>query len=148
LQANLLELNYFMGADDIVKKVFSFKNKKNKWFIICEVQGTTFCKLVDRYINLSSGRFYCKEDCNVNRCFRCQDFFHTAKNCTKSFRCVSCGGAHDSKKCLSETIVCCNCKDAGFDKVDHKSNSTECPVYCAKMAMVKNKTDYHFSFAN
>lgn len=47
------------------------------------------------------------------RCFNCQRFGHTAKNCKRQKRCARCGGDHDYGLCGSGiSPKCCNCGGA------------------------------------
>ena len=74
----------------------------------------------------------------VIRCYNCQGYKHTVKNCKNDSRCQRCGetyeGGHDYKKCKAEECVCTHCyiackhppKCVNCDG-DHPSGSKECP---------------------
>lgn len=47
------------------------------------------------------------------RCFKCQRFGHTAKNCNRQRRCARCGGDHEYGKCgIGIPPKCCSCGGA------------------------------------
>lgn len=43
--------------------------------------------------------YYVPRQQGPTQCSRCQMFGHGAENCYRQFKCVSCGGDHDSKSC-------------------------------------------------
>ncbi|GBM17059.1 hypothetical protein AVEN_133325-1 [Araneus ventricosus] len=68
-------------------------------------------------------------------CFKCSDFFHSARNCKCKPRCIKCNGAHETRMCSIKTKienpVCINCKESG-----HLASWKVCPKY----PVIKNST--------
>jgi len=63
---------------------------------------------------------------DVPQCFRCQGFGHTQRYCFLEFRCVKCGGLHDSRACEKkedEKACCLHCQ------ADHPASFKGCPAY-------------------
>lgn len=74
----------------------------------------------------------------LTQCSRCQQFGHGAENCYRTFKCVSCGDAHDSKTCTKRKapvgvenakpkvpdneVVCANCSGK------HTASFRGCPI--------------------
>lgn len=51
----------------------------------------------------------------VNQCYRCQGFGHSSKICSIPYKCVKCGGDHESKGCAKKkgdgtAPMCANCQ--------------------------------------
>ncbi|GBN04744.1 hypothetical protein AVEN_253290-1 [Araneus ventricosus] len=50
-------------------------------------------------------------------CYKCSDFFHSARNCKCKPRCIKCNGSHETRMCSIKTKienpVCINCKENG-----------------------------------
>ena len=58
------------------------------------------------------------------RCFVCQGFGHTSKNCVrKQPKCSKCAGEHTFSDCQNANSKCINCKG------DHAATSRACPKY-------------------
>lgn len=53
----------------------------------------------------------------VYRCYKCNEYHHSAENCKNQQVCPICGCNHDVKQCQSETKKCSNC-----DKYNTKSS--------------------------
>lgn len=72
---------------------------------------------------------------NVDRCFRCWDYNHTAKECKgpdRSKCCFKCGkGEHDYKTC-KENEACPLCKVEG-----HKAGTGRCKAFMAAISLVR-----------
>ncbi|KAG8156066.1 hypothetical protein JTE90_007574 [Oedothorax gibbosus] len=67
---------------------------------------------------------------NIQRCFRCQRFGHTAYKCSYKHACAGCGDNHDTRQCTSKEVLCINCEDGGGNcKSDHRADSKDCPSY-------------------
>jgi len=87
------------------------------------------------------------EDVGVQRCFRCQDFFHKSQKCTYEPCCGYCGGKHEYRNCTKEEKHCINCEKANTkfgSKYDtkHEAKDPNCPVYEFHLNTVKSKIDY------
>ncbi len=63
----------------------------------------------------------------VEQCFKCQQFGHKTKLCTKALVCKYCSCSHDSNSCarknISEWWICINCGGR------HHAGSKKCKVY-------------------
>ena len=84
----------------------------------------------DSFVCRKTGIIYKVEEfCNqpsIQQCFQCQDFGHSAQNCTNNPKCVVCGEAHSPKNFpQKETrkLKCANCREP------HVASYRGCPVY-------------------
>ncbi|GFW99313.1 nucleic-acid-binding protein from transposon X-element [Trichonephila clavipes] len=62
----------------------------------------------------------------VNKCWRCQGWFHSSEVCHLPPRCVKCTGPHAAKDCTLEfkaPMKCANCSGA------HAANGSRCPKH-------------------
>ncbi|GBN41523.1 hypothetical protein AVEN_257586-1 [Araneus ventricosus] len=68
-------------------------------------------------------------------CYKCSDFFHSARNCKCKPRCIKCNGTHETRMCSIKTKIenpiCINCKENG-----HLASWKGCPKY----PVIKNNT--------
>jgi len=72
---------------------------------------------------------------NPYRCFSCQQFGHSEKNCRNGRVCACCGSsAHSSDQCSGEA-KCVNCQGS------HPAYSRECPRWIAEKEKLKNWTE-------
>lgn len=62
----------------------------------------------------------------ITQCFKCQQWGHTQKACSKHARCAQCAGPHDTKDCLKERVSCTNC-----GKSHRAWQRRECPAFQA-----------------
>ncbi|GFX47473.1 uncharacterized protein TNCV_618321 [Trichonephila clavipes] len=64
----------------------------------------------------------------ITQCFNCNNFFHTAANCSMKPRCLKCGKEHATKNChMKERLTnpfCINCQD-----FSHSACYTKCPKF-------------------
>lgn len=66
---------------------------------------------------------------DLRRCFKCQQYNHTAKECTNKPACAQFSGEHDVVNCDSAITCCINCVRAGsVNPRDHCAWSHKCPV--------------------
>ncbi|KFM57974.1 hypothetical protein X975_04941, partial [Stegodyphus mimosarum] len=83
----------------------------------------------------------------VRRCFNCQDFEHSPKDCKYRNYCAFCGGAHNIKDCNADNPMCINCKlqndvnNTNFNAY-HPAYSAICPTYLRELQKVKARTEY------
>jgi len=63
---------------------------------------------------------------NIVQCQRCQAYGHSTTYCKKPYRCVKCGGQHDSKDCTKPRHNPAKCALCGED---HSANYKGCTVY-------------------
>ena len=69
------------------------------------------------------------------QCFKCQNFGHSASDCTNAFRCLRCSQDHSVKECTvaKENAKCSNCGGA------HATVYRGCPAYQQKLAEASKK---------
>ena len=60
------------------------------------------------------------------QCFNCYGYGHHAKICQAKTRCGKCGEFHETQKCKSTTIKCCQCKGP------HEAWHYKCPIRLMK----------------
>lgn len=144
----LIKVNHFITTEDKIKIVFSKPNKMTKkWMVSFEVSGSTFIKMVNRYINIGWNSHYVKEDNHILRCFNCQGYHHSSRNCSNDIVCPKCSGNHKINDCNSNLINCHNCciNNAKFKSnfsTEHKADSTTCKVYLSKVYRLQQNTSY------
>ena len=62
----------------------------------------------------------------ITQCFKCQQWGHTQKACSKQVRCAQCAGSHNTKDCPKERVSCVNC-----GKRHRTWQRKECPAFQA-----------------
>lgn len=104
--------------------------------VVLSTDTNTFNKLVE--INkIVVGFELCRvrENLLVLRCYNCNQYNHTAKECKQSASCPKCAGPHKITDCDQQNMSkCINCIRAKQElnlnhDVNHRAWSTECPVY-------------------
>ena len=63
----------------------------------------------------------------VTRCFKCQNYGHTAQNCPNDRVCPNCSGDHGAADCPKDKLKCKNCMG------DHKASDKKCPKYIEQL---------------
>ena len=89
--------------------------------------------------------FSCKvyDQVDVKRCNKCHNFGHWAKECDHEAACSICSDAHESKSCPHfndkefHDHKCINCKRHGMVPINHKADSSTCPIYMKELARCK-----------
>ncbi|XP_071579273.1 uncharacterized protein [Temnothorax nylanderi] len=71
---------------------------------------------------------------NVKRCFKCWEYYHIARNCTRDEACYRCAGSHRANECTSTEKKCINCaikiKTYNLKISDeHDATDPECPTF-------------------
>lgn len=144
----LQQVNHNITPEDDIKMIFIKQNKiTKKWMLSLEVSGSTYAKLVNRYINLGWRSHYLKEDTHILRCFKCQDYHHTSNSCSNAEFCVKCAGNHSIKSCTSDLVSCKNClfsNNKYNTKLDikHQADNTSCNIYLSKLNKMRLNTAY------
>lgn len=88
------------------------RNKENT-VLFAEVNKYTYELLLrQKKIAYEWSRLAIYDDFNINRCFKCCNYFHTAAKCLGKQVCSKCGGDHRSLDCQSQTLNCTNCSTA------------------------------------
>ncbi|CAG9760317.1 unnamed protein product [Ceutorhynchus assimilis] len=89
VESHIREQNHFINTDDELDVTFLKKNKKNDTYtILGECSPTLFHKFMSiKRIFIGWERYPIYEDITIQRCFKCQEFFHKNDECTKRIRC-------------------------------------------------------------
>lgn len=78
---------------------------------------------------------------NPQRCFKCQKFGHSAKNCQNTSLCCRCGQPdHEAESC-DNNEKCANCKG------EHRADSKTCRVYVEEKEVLKIQSVERISFS-
>ncbi len=81
---------------------------------------------------------------DMTRCFKCNDFHHTANNCRRATSYPKCSENHEIKDCNSTTLKCSNCvasnanNKSSFD-ISHAVWDKNCPTYCLLFRKFKSQ---------
>ncbi|GBO46444.1 hypothetical protein AVEN_265777-1 [Araneus ventricosus] len=90
---------------------------------------------VEKINNFSVKIEHYRKKQRATMCYRCSDFFHSARNCKCKPRCIKCNGTHETRSCSIKSKidnpVCINCKESG-----HLASWKGCPKY----PVIKNNT--------
>lgn len=136
--------------DERVKPAFGIRRKgRNTTNWVMEVDPYVRAGILELgklYIDFSS----CKvEDyVRITRCYNCQQFGHTTKNCKNTKTCSICAAEnHSHRECKipENKAVCKNCKM--FNRPhNHSVRSIECPYYQQLIKKKKERTDYFIDY--
>ncbi|CAH1114667.1 unnamed protein product [Psylliodes chrysocephalus] len=125
-----------------IVKVFPTKKNNNIYQAIIQVDKTVY----ERALN-SGNLFVAYDSCvvydalEVYRCFKCNEFNHSAQRCTKNISCPVCGEAHDLKDCKSSTKKCSNCvklKNTALDINHAVWERQKCSAYIENLNKLKS----------
>lgn len=143
----ILKCNQDIFSDDSECKIVKiFATRKNNSIFQAIVQ---FDKLSYEKIVKAGHLFIAYDSCSVfdaievYRCFKCNEFNHSATRCRKSVSCPICSGEHDVKQCKSQIPKCSNCiKLHATDNTistDHAVwERDKCAVYCRALDKLKS----------
>ncbi|KAK9875450.1 hypothetical protein WA026_007845 [Henosepilachna vigintioctopunctata] len=88
------------------------------------------------------------EQFNVYRCYKCNGYNHSAKQCNNAASCGKCASnEHNTKQCTEKEEKCINCviRNKKFNlqlDTKHTVFNKECCVYVQKMGQAINNTKY------
>jgi hypothetical protein len=131
-----------------IKKIVKF-NREMKNAII-EVDKLSFPRIIVAE-KLCIGWERCKvfDAISVRRCFKCKGYNHRSSECVNKETCIKCHQEHKTSECKEkeEMKKCINCikSNEKFNlgiNTDHKTSSTECPVFQKKLKEKKEKIGY------
>lgn len=142
LKEELLNLNAFMD-NSIEFKIVHRKQFKNKWTLIIETNGSTFNKMVNRYVNIGWDSHYVKEYLNLRRCYKCQLYNHKIGECIKDLFCAKCSGNHATTNCTSNLLKCVNCVRNYRSITNHSASDHTCPIYIQGISNLKERISYN-----
>lgn len=91
-------------------KVFPTKKNKNVLQAVLQLDSFSYERVI-KAGNLFIGYDSCVvfDAVEIYRCYNCNDFHHSAKNCKKPISCPLCGQNHEVKQCTSKVFNCSNC---------------------------------------
>ncbi|GBN70295.1 Nucleic-acid-binding protein from transposon X-element [Araneus ventricosus] len=81
-----------------------------------------------------------REKNTPSMCFKCQQFFHNSRFCTRDPICVKCAGHHESKDCTKPKDSPAKCANCGGD---HTANHSKCPKNPLQTSQIKNSVKIH-----
>lgn len=115
--------------------------------VVVEVSSTLRARLLGRgKVNLGFTVHHVEAHASLVRCYKCNDYGHTANRClAKEARCANCGGAHaKGMGPCSKTPDCSNCKARGIKASErrHKANDGRCPVYLSRLEGIKASNNH------
>ncbi|KAJ3659460.1 hypothetical protein Zmor_011149 [Zophobas morio] len=87
---------------------------------------------------------YAYDAIDIVRCFNCNGFNHSSRNCRQPKSCPKCGLEHSVSDCKAQTLNCINCKKATKDSdtqhnTNHAAWDNRCPVYQAAVDQFKKE---------
>lgn len=124
------------------------KEKNKKYNIIAEVDYNTFGAVIQEgMINVSFYRCRVFEFVSINRCYKCCNFNHKAKDCRNEVCCPKCAGSHAENECRNTKVQCSNCLKANEKynldlKVDHAVWARSCGCLVRMEKSIKNRMNY------
>lgn len=132
-------------------KLVVTKRMVKSYFAIVQCDPKTFNKIQSEaefrlFIGLRACR--CFEHINVYRCYNCNKYGHSSRNCSDSKSCGKCcGSTHDTKDCSSQELICTNCKTSNEKhnlglSINHSAYSMACPTYLHLLQQEKSKIQY------
>lgn len=124
--------------------VFKMKNTRRTLFLVIMDQKATLKHIVQNVRYVYNTRISWERHHNAKRiiqCHRCQEWSHATSNCRARPTCLKCAGPHWTRECTiiekndenQKLIKCANCKE------NHTANSTNCPVYRAKIEQIERR---------
>ena len=112
-------IDHVLKATQIIIKKNGTEVKTNTWVLVFDMIKCP-SSITAAYIKNIPVRPYVPKPM---RCFTCQRFGHTSKNCTRKQTCKNCGSDEHSEQCDKPTW-CPNCRAGG-----HTASSSDCPKY-------------------
>ncbi|GBM62564.1 hypothetical protein AVEN_189494-1, partial [Araneus ventricosus] len=83
---------------------------------------------VEKINNFSVKIEHYRKKQRATMCYRCSDFYHSARNCKCKPRCIKCNGTHETRSCSIKSKIdnpiCINCNENG-----HLASWKGCPKY-------------------
>ena len=83
----------------------------------------------------------------VLRCYKCQEYGHHSKDCTKTSVCGFCSGNHETRSCNtsenSQSACCANCVKEKKSNTNHQAGDLQCAVYLEHQKRVKASIPFH-----
>lgn len=127
------------------------KHRQNSYTAYIEVDPISFRAIMGKS-KLNIGWETCRvyEDFNLNRCFKCNGYYHSKNKCEKSAACLKCGESnHKMSECHSLEPKCSNCLWANNKykekyPTNHAAHDTNhCHYYKAQVEKIRASTNYN-----
>lgn len=109
----LLKQNPDIINDDATCKLLkhgSTKKNQDVYQAVFQVDSLTYKKMMDAgrvLIGLDSCTIF--DAIDILRCFKCNCYHHSSKDCKNGVKCPMCAGEHAVKDCSSKELCCSNC---------------------------------------
>lgn len=150
----LIEQNQFISETEHLKITYIRPKGSRK---TSTIYGECCATLFEKFMNIKKIflEWECcmiYEDIGIQRCFKCQEFFHRSENCQNNIACCCCGENHDLRQCPKETTKCANCEKANNKygtryKTNHQaSDISKCSSYQYHLNIIRSKIDYSGSY--
>lgn len=149
IEAHIREQNHFIQKNDDLEVTYIKQNRKNKTHTI---HGKCSSSLFHKFMGMKKvfinwERYPIYEDISIQRCFKCQEYYHKSDACPNEERCEYCSGDHSLKDCPKKQKKCTNCikTNAKFNlmyNVNHEASDSSCPAYEYLISILRSKIDY------
>lgn len=154
LREYLIKMNPQIFNEDSTCTVLDISPTKNNSDIkqaLLQIDKFTYTRATDAghvIVGYDSCAVY--DAINVLRCFRCNGFNHSSRNCKKEISCPKCAGKHAIKDCKSDTFGCVNCiklNEGGDSKVtfNHAAWDVNC---CTSFTRARERLKRDITGAN
>lgn len=133
-------------------KLVIIKKMVKTYLAIIECDAKTFQNILTK----AEGRLFvdfracrCYEYISVIKCYQCNQYNHTAKNCSNVKKCGKCSSSeHETKDCHNTRYSCVNCKlsNERFKlnfPTEHSTFDIRCPTYLRLMEGERSKVQYN-----
>ncbi|KAJ3659404.1 hypothetical protein Zmor_011094 [Zophobas morio] len=132
-----------------VIKIWPTKKRANILQMVVQVDRQTY-DVIMKSGGLFFGYDYCYafDAIDILRCYNCNGFNHTSKNCKNKKSCPKCGKSdglnHNISDCKTDKLSCVNCvqyneNEKCIEDTNHAAWDVQCPCYLR--AVEKFKTD-------
>lgn len=149
IEKYLRDQNSIINEPDMLTITFVKQNKRNQTHTIYgNCSAGLFQRLMaHKRVFLQWERYPIFENIEVQRCFKCQEYFHKSNNCPNDLRCGYCGDKHEFRECRKMEKKCINCEGANTKyghnhPTNHEASDTNCPSYQHHIKVIRSKIDY------
>lgn len=137
---------------DNIKVRYVHKKHEKTRNVLLEVSADTYAAVMHkRRIYVGYQTCPVKDDFNLRRCWRCNGYGHSAKNCKRDVACGKCAGPNETRECKkTEEKACVSCLHSNkFSKIkkrtDHMAmDHQECETYRQRWERQVATTNYPF----